>query len=85
MRNPIRMDTISCRGIALATVIARMRQKNRTARATNGRPWARGIIDWVGQFKALKRDGYHFAVSLETPLARRGPHRRNPRGRVGPG
>ena len=31
--------------------------------------WAamgRGIIDWVGQFKALKRDGYHFAVSLET-------------------
>jgi L-ribulose-5-phosphate 3-epimerase len=31
--------------------------------------WAamgRGIIDWVGQFKALKRNGYHFAVSLET-------------------
>lgn len=31
--------------------------------------WAamgRGVIDWVGQFKALKRDGYHFAVSLET-------------------
>jgi sugar phosphate isomerase/epimerase len=31
--------------------------------------WAamgRGIIDWVGQFKALKRDGYHLAVSLET-------------------
>src|SRR6266567_5566450 len=31
--------------------------------------WAamgRGIIDWTGQFKALKRDGYHFAVSLET-------------------
>ena len=25
-----------------------------------------GIIDWVGQFKALKRDSYHFAVSLET-------------------
>jgi len=25
-----------------------------------------GIVDWVGQFKALKRDGYHFAVSLET-------------------
>ena len=25
-----------------------------------------GMIDWVGQFKALKRDGYHFAVSLET-------------------
>jgi L-ribulose-5-phosphate 3-epimerase len=25
-----------------------------------------GIIDWAGQFKALKRDGYHLAVSLET-------------------
>jgi sugar phosphate isomerase/epimerase len=35
----------------------------------SGYQWAamgRGIIDWVGQFKALKRDGYHFAVSLET-------------------
>jgi len=29
-------------------------------------PMGRGIIDWEGQFKALKRDGYHFAVSLET-------------------
>ncbi len=31
--------------------------------------WAaigKGIIDWKGQFAALKRDGYHFAVSLET-------------------
>jgi L-ribulose-5-phosphate 3-epimerase len=35
----------------------------------NGYDWAPmggGIIDWVGQFAALKRDGYHFAVSLET-------------------
>ena len=35
----------------------------------NGFEWAaigRGIIDWAGQFAALKRDGYHFAVSLET-------------------
>jgi len=34
-----------------------------------GYEWAamgRGIIDWPGQFAALKRDGYHFAVSLET-------------------
>jgi sugar phosphate isomerase/epimerase len=34
-----------------------------------GYDWAamgRGIIDWTGQFEALKRDGYHFAVSLET-------------------
>jgi L-ribulose-5-phosphate 3-epimerase len=26
----------------------------------------RGIVDWVGQFKALKRDRYPYAVSLET-------------------
>ena len=34
-----------------------------------GEEWAPvggGIIDWVGQYKALKRDGYHYAVSLET-------------------
>ena len=29
-------------------------------------PMGGGLIDWAGQFKALKRDGYHFAVSLET-------------------
>ena len=29
-------------------------------------PMGGGIIDWAEQFKALKRDGYHFAVSLET-------------------
>jgi sugar phosphate isomerase/epimerase len=32
-------------------------------------PWAAmgsGVIDWVGQFTALKRQGYHYAVSLET-------------------
>jgi L-ribulose-5-phosphate 3-epimerase len=31
--------------------------------------WAaigQGVIDWTGQFAALKRDGYHRAVSLET-------------------
>ena len=31
--------------------------------------WAamgQGEIDWVSQFRALKDDGYHFAVSLET-------------------
>jgi sugar phosphate isomerase/epimerase len=25
-----------------------------------------GTVDWLGQFKALKRDGYRYAVSLET-------------------
>jgi L-ribulose-5-phosphate 3-epimerase len=29
-------------------------------------PMGKGIIDWLGQFQALKRDGYHYAVSLET-------------------
>jgi L-ribulose-5-phosphate 3-epimerase len=29
-------------------------------------PMGGGFIDWAGQFKALKRDGYGFAVSLET-------------------
>jgi len=31
--------------------------------------WAamgRGVVNWLGLFEALKRDGYHFAVSLET-------------------
>ena len=35
----------------------------------NGYEWAamgQGIVDWVGQYKALKRDGYGLAVSLET-------------------
>jgi L-ribulose-5-phosphate 3-epimerase len=38
-------------------------------RKADGYDWApmgQGIIDWVGQFEALKRDGYHSAVSLET-------------------
>jgi L-ribulose-5-phosphate 3-epimerase len=25
-----------------------------------------GVIDWVGQYCAFERDGYHYAVSLET-------------------
>ena len=29
-------------------------------------PMGGGFLDWAGQFKALKQDGYHFAVSLET-------------------
>jgi sugar phosphate isomerase/epimerase len=29
-------------------------------------PVGGGLIDWVGQFKAFIRDGYHLAVSLET-------------------
>jgi len=35
----------------------------------SGFEWAamgKGLIDWTEQFRALKRDGYHFAVSLET-------------------
>jgi sugar phosphate isomerase/epimerase len=29
-------------------------------------PVGAGVVDWVGQFRALERDGYHYAVSLET-------------------
>ncbi|MGI8772570.1 MAG: sugar phosphate isomerase/epimerase family protein [Acidobacteriaceae bacterium] len=29
-------------------------------------PVGAGVIDWVGQFRALKQSGYHYAVSLET-------------------
>jgi sugar phosphate isomerase/epimerase len=29
-------------------------------------PVGQGIVDWVGQFRALKNDGYRYAVSLET-------------------
>jgi sugar phosphate isomerase/epimerase len=25
-----------------------------------------GVVDWVGQLRALRKDGYHYAVSLET-------------------
>jgi sugar phosphate isomerase/epimerase len=40
----------------------------RTAQGTDY-DWARmgtGIVDWLGQFQALKRDGYSGAISLET-------------------
>ncbi len=29
-------------------------------------PMGKGVVDWTGQFRALKRDGYRRAVSLET-------------------
>jgi sugar phosphate isomerase/epimerase len=29
-------------------------------------PVGQGVVDWVGQFRALKADGYRHAVSLET-------------------
>ncbi|HEX4022284.1 MAG TPA: sugar phosphate isomerase/epimerase family protein [Acidobacteriaceae bacterium] len=29
-------------------------------------PVGSGVVDWVGQFQAFERDGYHYAVSLET-------------------
>lgn len=39
-------------------------------REANGKyewePVGIGVVDWVGQFRALHRDGYHYAVSLET-------------------
>jgi L-ribulose-5-phosphate 3-epimerase len=29
-------------------------------------PVGAGVVDWVGQFRAFAKDGYHYAVSLET-------------------
>ena len=29
-------------------------------------PVGEGVVDWAGQLRALKRDGFHYAVSLET-------------------
>jgi len=43
--------------------------KDVTIKPNGERVWAPvggGIIDWVGQFRALKKQGYHYAVSLET-------------------
>lgn len=42
--------------------IARISDAGEPAWAAMGR----GVVDWSAQFAALKRDGYHFAVSLET-------------------
>jgi sugar phosphate isomerase/epimerase len=41
------------------------------ARSADGKKWewmamGRGVIDWAGQFRALKDDGYRFACTLET-------------------
>ena len=33
---------------------------------TEWAPMGKGVIDWLGQFRALKKDGYTGAVSLET-------------------
>jgi L-ribulose-5-phosphate 3-epimerase len=41
-------------------------QKKADGKGYRWAPMGGGIVDWSGQFAALKRDGYHFAVSLET-------------------
>lgn len=43
--------------------------KDVAVRPDGKRVWApvgAGIVDWVGQFRALKKQGYHYGVSLET-------------------
>jgi sugar phosphate isomerase/epimerase len=47
----------------------RIRHSKDAIKTAKGVEWAamgKGMIDWVGQYKALKRDGYHHVVSLET-------------------
>lgn len=51
--------------------IGHIHAKNVRATTSNKNGWEWqpvdiGKVDWVGQFKALKRDGYSHAVSLET-------------------
>jgi sugar phosphate isomerase/epimerase len=40
--------------------------KKSDGKAYEWAPVGKGTIDWIGQFTALKRDGYHLTVSLET-------------------
>jgi sugar phosphate isomerase/epimerase len=43
--------------------------KDVVRRADHKYDWAPvggGIVDWVGQFQALRRDGFHYGLSLET-------------------
>jgi len=49
--------------------IAHMHCKDIVRKADGGTEWAamgKGIIDWLGQLRALKRDGYRGVLSLET-------------------
>ena len=39
---------------------------NKSGGGTDWAPMGSGVIDWVGQFRALKKDGYTGALSLET-------------------
>jgi L-ribulose-5-phosphate 3-epimerase len=39
---------------------------DRTGGDTDWAPMGKGIVDWLGQFRALKKDGYSGVVSLET-------------------
>jgi sugar phosphate isomerase/epimerase len=39
---------------------------NKPGGGTDWAPMGSGVIDWVGQFRALKKDGYTGALSLET-------------------
>jgi len=38
----------------------------KTAKGVEWAAMGKGIIDWAGQFRALKKAGYKYAVSLET-------------------
>lgn len=35
-------------------------------KGTEWAPMGKGLVDWAGQFRALRRDGYRLGVSLET-------------------
>ena len=39
---------------------------NKAGGGTDWAPMGAGIVDWLGQFRALRKDGYHGVLSLET-------------------
>jgi len=57
--------TACCRKAASATAIARIVTRKPDGSTGMGGD-GQGIIDWVGQFRALREDGYRLAASLET-------------------
>ena len=64
-RCPIPTATICCPSIASATAM----QKTWCRKPDGKWEWApvgTGVVDWVGQLRALDRDGFRYAVSLET-------------------
>ena len=64
--------------------LQRRRERSPTAKATTGPRWARGIVDWTGQFAALKARRLSLRREPRNALARRRHARKNRRAKAGP-